>query len=94
MVPRRFWDVLTNIGQVLEYDVRTVVFDGFGDDFVSDTMQEHLEASVFFALDACYRLVGGSRPALLEVATPVLVLSLQWLNSSADQNRPVEATAS
>ena len=39
MVPRRLWHVLTNVGQVLEHDMRTVVFDGFGHDFVSDTMR-------------------------------------------------------
>ena len=76
MVPRRCWDVLTNIAQVLEHDVRTVVFDGFSDDFVGDTVQKYLEASVLFALDTCYRVVCDSRPALLEVATPLLVLSL------------------
>ncbi len=49
--------------------------DGFGYDFVGDTMQEDLEATVFFALDTNYRVMGGPSPALLEVAMPFLVLS-------------------
>ncbi len=37
MVPRRRWHVLTNISQVLEHDVRTVVFDGLSHDFGGNT---------------------------------------------------------
>ena len=52
------------------------MFDGFSHDLVGDTVQVYLEASVFLTLDTCYRLVCRPCPALLEIATPRLVLSL------------------
>jgi len=48
--------------------MRTVVFDGFSHDLVSDTVQEYLEASVLLAFDTCDRIVGGSCPTLLQIA--------------------------
>jgi hypothetical protein len=52
------------------------VFDGFAYDFVGHTMQEYLEAAVLFALDVCYRVVCRPCSTLLELATPLFVLSL------------------
>src|SRR6056297_1289296 len=76
MVPRRLWHVLTNVRQVLEHDMRTIVFDGFSHNFVGNSMQVYLEASVPLALDACYCVMCRPCPALLEVATSLLVLPL------------------
>jgi len=63
-------------GQVLEHDVRAVMFDGFSHDLAGNTVQEHLEVSVFLTLDACYRLVCRPCPALLEIAILLFVLLL------------------
>jgi hypothetical protein len=51
VLPRRFGNVLPKVGQILEYDVRTVVLDGFLDEFVRHCVQVYLEASVLFVPD-------------------------------------------
>ena len=57
VLPRRFRNVLSNVGQILEHNMRTAVLDGLFDKFVRHRVQVYLEASVLFLSDALDVLV-------------------------------------
>ena len=94
MVPRRLWDVLTDVGQVLEYDMRAVVFDGFDYEFVGNTMQEISKRPSSLRSTPAIASCAARVPHCCRSPRRFSYSRFQWLNSSADQNRPVEATAS
>ena len=57
LVPPRRASSVTNIGQVLERDYRTLVVTSFCHEFVRYSMECYLEPGFFFATDCLYILV-------------------------------------
>ena len=51
VLPRRFRDVLADVGQVLEHDMRTAVLDSFLKEFVRYRVQVLLESPRFSTPD-------------------------------------------
>lgn len=74
VLPRRLRDVLADMREVLEDDMRTAVSDGFFDEFVRYAVEVYLEAPVLLPTDALDSFVCGSRPSLLKRSTTLLVL--------------------
>jgi len=75
VVPLRLRESLSNVGQLLEHDYVTVVFDGFCDEFVSDRV-DVLFPPCFFALpESKQGVVRGLRAALLHLSTSLLELT-------------------
>ena len=75
VLPAGVGEPLADVRQVLENDVRTVVFDGLGDGYVGDTVEVLLETAVLLAADVADGLVRPPRPRLLYGPTAVFVLA-------------------
>ena len=72
VMPLRLWQSVTNIGQILEDDHVTPMFNGFCDDLGSDGV-EGLFSPCFFSLpEPKQGVVSGLRPLLLHFTTPFL----------------------
>lgn len=65
MLPCRLWDVLADMRQILKDNVRTAVFDGFGNEFVRNPVKVDLKATVLLTTDALNCFMRCPRSVLL-----------------------------
>jgi hypothetical protein len=72
---------------VLEYDMRALVLESFFDQFVRDGVKQLLEPPGLLATDTLDVLVCPPSPDLLQVATPLLVLSMPVIEFAAAPER-------
>ena len=75
MMPLRLWQPLSNIGQILEYDYITIVFDGFHGDLIGDRVNVLFPPCFFTLGETKQSVVGSLRAALLHLTTAFLKLT-------------------
>jgi hypothetical protein len=74
VTPRRT-NPLTNIGQILKRNHRTLILAGFHEQFIADTLKYLLEPSSLFSSSGLDVFMRPSRPVLMESAVPLFIFS-------------------
>lgn len=74
-VTPRHTNPLTNIGQILKRNHRTLILAGFHEQFIADTLKYLLEPSSLFSSSGLDVFMRPSRPVLMESAVPLFIFS-------------------